>query len=225
MGKARLQISAVFAEMERSLMLESTKAELSAARALGRSAPALSPTKLDTVRRLMKEPMLNMGEIAERVGGSRSAVYRKLGCPGRLQQRPANRLDRTQGDTGYGDGAIFRAMKVDYEVPTLAVLPIDAYEPRWFMQVQHVNPVDAVRIFEACGTDAAVGTHWGTFPLTDEGREDPAQALKAVFAVARVRRARLPAFRPGDIWTAQTSPGAFYDFLETRQLTIGTGQC
>ena len=82
MGKAMLQIGAVFAEMERNLMRERTKAGLSAARARGRFGgrpPALSVASLDTARRLMNDPMLTMGEIADRIGVSRSTLYRSLG--------------------------------------------------------------------------------------------------------------------------------------------------
>lgn len=81
MGKAMLQIGAVFAEMERNLMRERTNAGLSAARARGRLGgrpPALPADKLDTVRRLMKDPELTMVEIADKVGVSRSTLYRSL---------------------------------------------------------------------------------------------------------------------------------------------------
>lgn len=84
MGKAMLQIGAVFAEMERNLMRERTRAGLSAARARGRLGgrpPALSSDKLNTVRRLLKDPELTMEQIAEKVGVSRSTLYRSLGRP------------------------------------------------------------------------------------------------------------------------------------------------
>ena len=82
MGRAMLQIGAVFAEMERNLLRERTRAGLAAARARGRQGgrkPRLSADGLDTARRLMADPMLSMDEIASRVGVGRTTLYRALG--------------------------------------------------------------------------------------------------------------------------------------------------
>src|SRR3954453_17579281 len=82
MGRAMLQIGAVFAEMERNLLRERTRAGLAAARARGRQGgrkPRLTPDGLDTARRLMADPMLSMEEIASRVGVGRTTLYRALG--------------------------------------------------------------------------------------------------------------------------------------------------
>jgi len=86
------------------------------------------------------------------------------------------------GDTAYGDGSIFRAIRFRYGPPRVALLPIGAYEPRWFMAAQHVNPAEAVRIMEDCGAARAFGHHWGTFQLTQEPMQAPAAALAAALA-------------------------------------------
>ncbi len=82
MGKAMLQIGAVFAEMERNLLRERTKAGLGRgprAGAAGRAqAKRLSPDGLDTARRLMADPRLTMEEIASRLGIGRTPLYRAL---------------------------------------------------------------------------------------------------------------------------------------------------
>jgi L-ascorbate metabolism protein UlaG (beta-lactamase superfamily) len=106
------------------------------------------------------------------------------------------------GDTGYGDGAIFRAVRKRYGAPRLAVLPIGAYEPRWFMQPQHMNPDEAVRVFAECGASQALGHHWGTFRLTNEGIERPLEALAAARAAHGVAEERFRALRPGEAWEA-----------------------
>ena len=82
LGRAMLQIGAVFAEMERNLLRERTRAGLAAARARGRRGgrkPRLSVDGLDTARRLMADPMLSMEEIASRIGVGRTTLYRALG--------------------------------------------------------------------------------------------------------------------------------------------------
>jgi N-acyl-phosphatidylethanolamine-hydrolysing phospholipase D len=88
------------------------------------------------------------------------------------------------GDTGYSkDFADIRARFAERQTPAqgggfdIALLPIGAYEPRWFMQQQHVNAEEAVRIHLDLGAKASLGIHWGTFELTDESLDEPARAL------------------------------------------------
>ena len=104
------------------------------------------------------------------------------------------------GDTGYGDGAPFRAVRERYGAPRVAILPIGAYEPRWFMQPQHMNPEEAVRVFRDCGARQALGHHWGTFQLTDESVERPLEALAAALAEHEIPPERFRALRPGEAW-------------------------
>lgn len=106
------------------------------------------------------------------------------------------------GDTGYGDGEVFRDVRTRYGAPRLAILPIGAYEPRWFLKAQHVNPDEAVQIFLDCGAEQALGVHWGTFRLTDEGREQPANDLLAALGSRGIAADRFRPLRAGDVWEA-----------------------
>jgi L-ascorbate metabolism protein UlaG (beta-lactamase superfamily) len=63
--------------------------------------------------------------------------------------------------------------------PALALLPIGAYEPRWFMAAAHMNPEEAVQAHLALGARRSVGMHFGTFQLTDEAIDAPLLALDA----------------------------------------------
>ena len=79
------------------------------------------------------------------------------------------------GDTGMASH--FDAIAARLGAPRLALLPIGAYEPRWFMEQQHMNPADAVAAHQALGVEQSIGIHFGTFKLSDEGQQAPARAL------------------------------------------------
>ena len=104
------------------------------------------------------------------------------------------------GDTGYGDGATFRAIRARYGAPDLAILPIGAYEPRWFMINAHMNPADAVQARHDIGAPVALGHHWGTFQLTHEAVQQPELDLAAARTAAGLPDDAFIAMRPGQSW-------------------------
>jgi L-ascorbate metabolism protein UlaG (beta-lactamase superfamily) len=103
-------------------------------------------------------------------------------------------------DSGYGDGKHFRSVSQAHGPLRLAVLPIGAYEPRWFMRDQHMNPADAVRALADCGAEQALAHHHGTFQLTDEAIDAPLAALNAALDEARIPRERFVALKPGQVF-------------------------
>jgi L-ascorbate metabolism protein UlaG (beta-lactamase superfamily) len=81
------------------------------------------------------------------------------------------------GDTGYARH--FADIHSRFGALDLALLPIGAYEPRWFMRDQHMDPEEAVRAHIDLRAQRSVGTHFGCFQLTDEGIDEPVAALAA----------------------------------------------
>jgi L-ascorbate metabolism protein UlaG (beta-lactamase superfamily) len=103
-------------------------------------------------------------------------------------------------DSGYGEGAHFRKVAEAHGPLRLAILPIGAYEPRWFMRDQHMNPEDAVKALADCGAAQALGHHWGTFQLTDEAINAPVIALGEALDQAKVPREKFAALKPGQVF-------------------------
>ena len=87
------------------------------------------------------------------------------------------RLAYFVGDSGY-DERLFVDIGRRLGAPDLAMIPIGAYEPRWFMSDAHMNPQEALQVHRDVGARHSVAMHWGTFQLTDEGRDDPVHDLE-----------------------------------------------
>lgn len=137
---------------------------------------------------------------------SRSLRDRRMALwSGFLLQTPSFGPIYLSGDTAYGHGEIFRDLRHRFGPPALAILPIGAYEPRWFMHSQHADPADAVQIFLDLSCPLALGTHWNTFALTDEGPEDPALALTQALKLRSLPPDRFLPLRPGDVWSASVT--------------------
>jgi L-ascorbate metabolism protein UlaG (beta-lactamase superfamily) len=102
-------------------------------------------------------------------------------------------------DSGYGGGGHFRRVADAHGPLKLAILPIGAYEPRWFMRDQHMNPEDAVKALADCGAERALAHHHGTFQLTDEAIDAPVLALGEALDAAEIPRERFSVLKPGQV--------------------------
>ena len=80
------------------------------------------------------------------------------------------------GDTAYG--SFFRDIRQRLGAIDLALLPIGAYEPRWFMRFVHMNPAEAMQAHLDLEASRSIGMHFGTFQLTTEGIDEPLRALE-----------------------------------------------
>jgi N-acyl-phosphatidylethanolamine-hydrolysing phospholipase D len=88
------------------------------------------------------------------------------------------------------DGALF----------DLALLAVGAYEPRWFMKEQHMNPAEAVQAHKDLAARRSIGIHWGTFSLTDEPLDQPPKDVAAARAAAGVAPEDFFVVRIGESW-------------------------
>lgn len=86
------------------------------------------------------------------------------------------------GDTGYGHW--FAEIGRRYPGIDLALMPVGAYEPNWFMRPVHLNPEEAVRATLDLGARRMATMHWGTFVLTSEPVLEPRQRALAAWAAA-----------------------------------------
>jgi L-ascorbate metabolism protein UlaG (beta-lactamase superfamily) len=92
------------------------------------------------------------------------------------------------GDTAAGSH--FAAIRARFGSPTLALLPIGAYAPRWFMSPVHIDPAEALAASMALEAEMSMAIHHATFRLSDESIDAPARALAQALAA-------VPAGRPG----------------------------
>lgn len=92
------------------------------------------------------------------------------------------------GDSGYGP--VFQEIGQRMGPFAAALLPIGAYEPRWFMRPAHMNPEEAVQAFLDLRADQFLAMHWATFRLTDEDPLEPPLRVRAAW-----QRGELPGTR------------------------------
>jgi N-acyl-phosphatidylethanolamine-hydrolysing phospholipase D len=103
------------------------------------------------------------------------------------------------GDTGYFHG--FREYGRRFAPIDVALLPIGAYEPRWFMREQHENPAEAYRAFQDLGARYMIAMHWGTFDLSFEPLDQPPKDLMEAVDADDGDRSRVKVLKIGETFT------------------------
>lgn len=86
------------------------------------------------------------------------------------------------GDSGYGER--FAEVGRRYPGIDVAMMPIGAYEPRWFMRNLHMNPEEAITALDDLGARRLATMHWGTFVLTREPVDQPLRLIRKEWAAA-----------------------------------------
>lgn len=102
------------------------------------------------------------------------------------------------GDSGYFDG--FAEYGGKFGPIDAALLPIAAYEPRWFMSRYHMNPDEAVKAFLDLRADYFIPQQWGVFDLTDEPMDAPPKDYREAATKARLPEDRTPLILHGETW-------------------------
>lgn len=100
------------------------------------------------------------------------------------------------GDTGYNEKT-FRQIRSVCGPMKVSMLPIGAYKPGWFMSPIHVSPEESVMIHRDVESEFSIGMHFGTFPLADDGRDDPTGDLEAAKEKLQVSKDEFVALREG----------------------------
>lgn len=100
------------------------------------------------------------------------------------------------GDTGYSSD--FAEIGRRFDGFDLALIPVGAYEPRWFMREQHVDPEEAVKIHLDLHARRSIGVHWSTFELTDEPLDQPIDDLARALAKYSVKPGEFMLLRHGE---------------------------
>ncbi|MER7760430.1 MBL fold metallo-hydrolase [Streptomyces sp. NPDC097619] len=93
------------------------------------------------------------------------------------------------GDTGYGHW--FRQIGRRHPGIDLALLPIGAYAPRWWLREVHADPEEAVRACLDLGAQRMAPMHWATFALSAEPVLEPLARVRAAWARAGLARESL----------------------------------
>ena len=101
------------------------------------------------------------------------------------------------GDSGYGPH--FRAIGEQFGPLNLALIPIGAYKPTWFMSPVHCSPEEAVQIHQDVKSRQSVAIHFGTFPLADDGEREPVQDLRLALDAQKIPARQFRALNNGEI--------------------------
>jgi L-ascorbate metabolism protein UlaG (beta-lactamase superfamily) len=100
------------------------------------------------------------------------------------------------GDTGFGPH--FGQIRERFGPPRLALLPIGAYRPEWFMSRVHASPDEALEAHRILDAGTSVGIHFGTFRLADDGQDEPAERIEELLRESPPPAPRFWILRPGE---------------------------
>jgi L-ascorbate metabolism protein UlaG (beta-lactamase superfamily) len=101
------------------------------------------------------------------------------------------------GDTGYHE-QIFKDIGLRCAPVKVSLLPIGAYKPSWFMSPIHTSPEESIKIHREVKSLTSIGMHFGTFPLADDGCDDPVIDLKAAMEKCQLKAEEFLVLKEGE---------------------------
>ena len=101
------------------------------------------------------------------------------------------------GDTGYND-VTFKEIPSRCGKIKVSMLPIGAYKPGWFMSPIHVSPEESIKIHKDVGSETSIAMHFGTFPLADDGQDDPIADLRQSMLINNLHLEEFLVLREGE---------------------------
>ena len=101
------------------------------------------------------------------------------------------------GDSAYANEA-FKQIGERYGPFDLAAIPIGAYDPRWYMRFEHVNPEEAIKVHEDVKSKRSFGMHWGTFKMTTEYWLEPKEKLLELLSAKNISTEDLQVLNIGE---------------------------
>ncbi|WP_028593357.1 MBL fold metallo-hydrolase [Paenibacillus assamensis] len=107
------------------------------------------------------------------------------------------------GDSGYFRGFKEIGERFDIDV---ALMPIGAYEPEWFMNAQHVNPEEALQAFLDVRAKLMIPMHYGAFKLADDTPKEAIDRLMAERERLGIEPERVRLLMLGDMWEGAQLP-------------------
>ena len=100
------------------------------------------------------------------------------------------------GDSGFFSG--FKQIGSYFTGITVAILPMGAYEPRWIMKENHMEPEETIQAFQDLNAHILVPIHWGTFKVTDEPLDEPPKRLLKAAESQGISRDKIKILKVGE---------------------------
>ncbi|WP_339245008.1 MBL fold metallo-hydrolase [Paenibacillus sp. FSL R10-2796] len=104
------------------------------------------------------------------------------------------------GDSGYFPG--FKEIGSRYKLH-VALMPIGAYEPEWFMTSQHVTPEEAIQAFVDVGAETMIPMHYGTYRLADDTAREALDRMESARLKQGISEERIRTLSYGETLSIQ----------------------